>query len=142
VIGHYGFAPSAGTVLARTRQPHKESALSALAPITRPGVGIASASPRLALHDRAAATPQRLGRIAQQHGPIAPGSLQIPDLRLEVETPAGDLTRVDLELATEHCRPDHLLAKAHAGFALYASAAPYLRAVLETRDLIVEILSR
>lgn len=74
---------------------------------------------------------------------IVDGSVQIPDLRLEIETAQGDVARVDLELATKHYKAGQLAAKAQAGFALYAPAgeAGRISAALEERDLMVEILS-
>jgi len=60
-------------------------------------------------------------QVARDHGlVIVEGTIQIPDLRLEYETPSGEAARVDLELATEHYKPSQLAAKARAGFTLYA----------------------
>jgi hypothetical protein len=47
--------------------------------------------------------------------------IPVPDLRMEYETRGGDMGRVDLELATEHCRPRQIAEKARSGFSLYAS---------------------
>ncbi len=45
-------------------------------------------------------------RVASAHGlRIVDNTIQIPDLRLEYETPGGEAGRVDLELATEHYKP-------------------------------------
>ncbi len=69
--------------------------------------------------------------------------IQIPDLRLEYQTPAGDAGRVDLELATEHYKPSQLAAKAQAGFTIYAPAshAGRITAALDERSITAEILS-
>jgi len=56
---------------------------------------------------------------AAQQLPIIDGRLQIPDLRLEYETPDGELRHVDLELTTEHYRREHLAGKMRAGFVMY-----------------------
>jgi hypothetical protein len=74
---------------------------------------------------------------------IIDGTIQFPDIRLEYETPSGDVARVDLELATEHYKPSQLAAKARAGFTLYAAGtdAGRITAALEERDLVVEIVS-
>ena len=83
-------------------------------------------------------------QIAARHGlRVVNGTIPVPDLRIEYETPDGDMARVDLELATEHYRPRQLAEKVRAGFSLYAprSEADRLRRVLDQRDLTAEILS-
>jgi DNA-binding MarR family transcriptional regulator len=83
-------------------------------------------------------------QIAARHSlRVVDGKIPIPDLRIEYDTPAGDLGRVDLELATEHYRPRQLTQKVRAGFSLYAfrGEADRLRRVLEQRELTAEILS-
>ncbi|HEX4002913.1 MAG TPA: hypothetical protein VHX36_09695 [Candidatus Acidoferrales bacterium] len=82
--------------------------------------------------------------IAARHGlRVVNGKVPVPDLRIEYETPEGDMGRVDLELATEHYRPRQLAEKVRAGFSLYAprSEADRLRRVLDQRELTAEILS-
>jgi hypothetical protein len=82
--------------------------------------------------------------IAARHGlRVVNGKIPVPDLRIEYETPEGDMARVDLELATEHYRPRQLAEKVRAGFSLYAprSEADRLRRVLDQRELTAEILS-
>lgn len=82
--------------------------------------------------------------IAARHGlRVVNGKVPVPDLRIEYETPEGEMGRVDLELATEHYRPRQLAEKARAGFSLYASRseADRLRRVLDQRDLTAEILT-
>jgi len=51
--------------------------------------------------------------------PIGDGKIALPDLRIEYETPEGDLDHVDLELATEHYHRGHMDVKARAGFKMY-----------------------
>ena len=82
--------------------------------------------------------------IAARHGlRVVNGKVPVPDLRIEYETPEGDMARVDLELATEHYRPRQLAEKVRAGFSLYAprSDVDRLRRVLDQRELTAEILS-
>jgi hypothetical protein len=82
--------------------------------------------------------------IAARHGlRVVNGKVPVPDLRIEYETPEGEMGRVDLELATEHYRPRQLAEKVRAGFSLYAprSEADRLRRVLDQRELTAEILS-
>jgi DNA-binding PadR family transcriptional regulator len=54
--------------------------------------------------------------------PVLDGHLELPDVRLEVETPDGRLEVRDLELVTEHYSRGQLAGKARAGFTLYRSA--------------------
>lgn len=82
--------------------------------------------------------------IATRHGlRVVNGKVPVPDLRIEYETPEGEMGHVDLELATEHYRPRQLAEKVRAGFSLYAprSQADRLRRVLDQRELTAEILS-
>lgn len=82
--------------------------------------------------------------IAARHGlRVVNGKVPVPDLRIEYETPEGEMGRVDLELATEHYRPRQLAEKVRAGFSLYAprSEVDRLRRVLDQRELTAEILS-
>lgn len=64
---------------------------------------------------------KRQREVAQAHGlQVVGGRIPLPDLRLEYETPEGDLTKVDLELATYHYHGAYALEKTNAGFKLYA----------------------
>ncbi|HEV2380789.1 MAG TPA: hypothetical protein VG206_13475 [Terriglobia bacterium] len=87
---------------------------------------------------------QRTQAIAQQHGlTVVKGRIPVPDIQIEYETPERELARVNLELATAHYHRAGLVAKASAGFAMYAlreDAAALHRAMLET-GLMEEILS-
>jgi DNA-binding MarR family transcriptional regulator len=59
--------------------------------------------------------------VAEIHGlKVVSGKILLPDLRLEYESPDGEMAKVDLELVTHHYHHDNLLAKAKAGFAMYA----------------------
>ena len=63
-----------------------------------------------------------------RYGPaLAPdnGKIRLPDLRIEYETANGEAARVDLELATEHYRGDHMSAKSQAGFKIYADSRSF-----------------
>jgi hypothetical protein len=51
--------------------------------------------------------------------PIVDGHLELPDLRIEYETPDGRMEHRDVELVTEHYSRGQLAGKAKAGFALY-----------------------
>jgi hypothetical protein len=69
--------------------------------------------------------------------------IPVPDLRIEYETSAGDIARVNLELVTEHYRGRHVADKVHAGFSLYTphGEADHLRRVLDQHELTADILS-
>ena len=64
-------------------------------------------------------------------------------MRIEYEKPDGEMTRVDLELVTEHYRGRSVADKILAGFALYTprGEGDRLRRVLDQRELTAEILS-
>ena len=82
--------------------------------------------------------------LASRHGLQVVGQkIPVPDLRIEYETLDGEIARVDLEIATEHYRPNQLAEKVRAGFSVYAprSEADHLRRVLDQRELTAEILS-
>jgi hypothetical protein len=82
--------------------------------------------------------------VARQNGlTVVAGKIPLPDLRIEYETAAGDVSSVDLEVATGHYHGPALQAKAEAGFKMYAAegSASRLSRVLEERDIIATILS-
>jgi hypothetical protein len=82
--------------------------------------------------------------VAERHGlQLVRGKIPLPDVRIEYESRAGEMARVDLELATEHYRGRSLAEKVRAGFSIYAHAqdAAGLRRVLDQRELTAEILS-
>jgi len=65
-------------------------------------------------------------QIAEDHGlKVIDGKIRLPDLRIEYETANGEAARVDLELATEHYRGDHMSAKEQAGFKIYADSRSF-----------------
>jgi hypothetical protein len=88
--------------------------------------------------------PDAKGLIAEKHHLQAVnGKIPLPDLRIEYENAQGELSRVDLELATRHYRPRGLAAKARAGFSLYSHPedASRLRRILNDQDLTEGILA-
>jgi hypothetical protein len=87
---------------------------------------------------------ERKAAVAEKHGLQAVnGRIPLPDLRLEYETPEGEVRHIDLELATRDYRPRSLAEKAKAGFALYSRPedAGCLRRVLDKREITAGILS-
>lgn len=87
---------------------------------------------------------RRQAEVARQNDlKVIEGKIPLPDLRIEYHTPAGELTHVDLELATGHYHGPALQAKAEAGFKMYAGddSASRLSRVLEEREITAEILS-
>lgn len=88
--------------------------------------------------------PNKKIEIAQAHGVrVVDGKVVIPDLQIEYENAEGQLSRINLELATKNYRPSQLQAKVQAGFTLYAPAqdSDRLRRVLNDREITAEILS-
>jgi len=82
--------------------------------------------------------------IAEKHGlRVVDGKIPVPDVRIEYETAQGEPSRVDLELATRHYRPQGLAAKARAGFSLYSRPedASRLRRIVSDQDLTAGILA-
>lgn len=82
--------------------------------------------------------------IAEKHHLHAVnGKIPLSDLRIEYENAQGELSRVDLELATRHYRPRGLAAKARAGFSLYShpEEASRMRRILNDQDLTAGILA-
>jgi len=83
-------------------------------------------------------------RIAERHGlRTVDGKIPVPDMRIEYETADLELRQKDLELATQHYRPQGLAEKAKAGFSFYSQVedAPRLRRVLDNHDITGEILT-
>jgi hypothetical protein len=56
---------------------------------------------------------------------VVDGKIRFPDLRIEYETSRGEAARVDLELATEHYRGDHMATKDRAGFKICAERSSF-----------------
>ena len=68
---------------------------------------------------------------------------KIPDLRIEyTKENDSQIQRVDLELATDHYRPQGLSEKARAGFQIYArrGETDRLRRIRDDLDLTATIL--
>jgi hypothetical protein len=74
---------------------------------------------------------------------VVDGKVPLPDLQIEYETSEGDLTRVNLELTTEHYKRSQIAAKASAGFKLYSLGGQSSggQAVRDEREITSEILS-
>ena len=69
-----------------------------------------------------------LRAFAESHGlPVVDGHLELPDLRIEYETPDGRLEYRDVELVTEHYSRAQLAGKAQAGFTLYRASGSQAR---------------
>jgi hypothetical protein len=88
--------------------------------------------------------PDARPEIAARHGlEVVRNKIPVPDLRIEYETHAGEMARVNLELVTEHYRGQHIADKVQAGFSLYTprGEADRLRRVLGQRELTAEIVS-
>jgi len=65
-------------------------------------------------------------RVAEENGlKVIQSKIRFPDLRIEYETANGQSASVDLELATEHYRGDHMSVKSGAGFKIYADSASH-----------------
>jgi len=70
--------------------------------------------------ESALAYTRKQAEVAKANGlKVVDGKIPLPDLRIEYETARGERTWVDLELATENYRGDHLAGKERAGFKLY-----------------------
>jgi len=98
----------------------------------------------LAKPDPETRSTDRKSRVAEQHGlQVVRGKIPLPDVRIEYETPEGEMARVDLELATGHYRGSNVAEKVCAGFSIYADSqdAAGLRRILDQRELTAEILS-
>jgi hypothetical protein len=71
---------------------------------------------------------RKQAQVAQDNGlKVVQGKIRFPDLRIEYETANGDASSVDLELATEHYRGEHMGTKDQAGFKIYADSASFPR---------------
>jgi hypothetical protein len=78
------------------------------------------------------------------HLKVVSGKVPIPDLRVEyVRENDNEIQRRDLELATDHYRPQGLSEKARAGFQIYAKRGETdrLRRIRNERELTAAILS-
>ncbi len=87
---------------------------------------------------------RRQQEVAKENDlPVVDGKIALPDLRIEYETPEGELDHVDLELATEHYHRGHMAVKTRAGFKMYGfvSTSRGRRAQWEGRELTASVLS-
>ena len=75
---------------------------------------------------------------------IVGGKIPLHGLRIEHESPHGEMPRIDIELATEHYRSRNLTQKVRAGFSMNVRPQDTdgLRRVLDQRELTAGILSR
>ena len=83
-------------------------------------------------------------QVANKHGlKLDDGTIPIPDLRIEYENDAGEIERIDLELATREYRSQGLAAKARAGFRLYArhQDVDRLRRVMDQHEITARIFA-
>jgi hypothetical protein len=74
---------------------------------------------------------------------VANDKIPVPDFRIEYEDKCREICCLDLEIDTQHYRPQGLAEKAKAGFHLFARQQdrPKLRRVLDQRELTAGILS-
>jgi len=71
---------------------------------------------------------RKQAQVALDNGlKVVEGKIRFPDLRIEYEAASGEACRVDLELATEHYRGEHMAVKGQAGFKIYADSASFPR---------------
>lgn len=86
---------------------------------------------------------RRQAEIARENSlKIVNGKIPLPDLRIEYETAEGEMTRVDLELATHHYHGSHLQIKAEAGFKIYGdSSVAHRSPVVDGHQIKADILS-
>lgn len=81
-------------------------------------------------------------QIAKENGlKVVDGHIVLPDLRLEYENEQGELSKVDLELATRNYRAAHMKAKTQAGFKVYVQRGHAGAPVFDDHDLVGDILS-
>jgi DNA-binding MarR family transcriptional regulator len=85
---------------------------------------------------------RRQEEIAAANGlKVVEGRIALPDLRIEYETPEGELAKVDLELATPNYRAAHLSAKATAGFKVFVERTSAGAPAWDDHRVMAEILS-
>lgn len=85
---------------------------------------------------------RRQQEIAEQAGlKVIEGRIVLPDLRIEYENSHGEISKVDLELATQNYRGAHLRPKAQAGFKIYVEHGNAGAPVFDDHDLMGEIFS-
>jgi len=79
----------------------------------------------------------------EDHLPVVNGRIQLPDLRLEFESPDQDMGRVDLELVTGDYHHAGLARKTQAGFQMYGlpEDEARLRPAIADPEIMLDILS-
>jgi DNA-binding PadR family transcriptional regulator len=68
---------------------------------------------------------------------VVDGKIPIPDVRIEYQTAACEIRRIDLELATRHYHRQGVAEKARAGFSLYSPRedASHLHRLLDKQEI-------
>jgi 3-deoxy-D-arabino-heptulosonate 7-phosphate (DAHP) synthase class II len=82
--------------------------------------------------------------VALQHGlTINGGTIQLPDIQIDYETPEGTIAHANLELVSKNYRGDAIRSKAGAGFKVYARAGDSNRVkrALQDSAAVEELLS-
>jgi DNA-binding PadR family transcriptional regulator len=88
--------------------------------------------------------PAWLKTVAVQHGlTIKAGTIQLPDIQIDYETPEGTIAHANLELVSKNYRGDAIRSKAGAGFKVYARAGDSNRVkrALQDTGAVEELLS-
>jgi hypothetical protein len=86
----------------------------------------------------------QLNAVAKQHGlMIKSGTIQLPDIQIDYETPEGTIARANIELVSENYRGDAIRSKADAGFKVYARVGDSNRVkrALQDSGAVEELLS-
>jgi hypothetical protein len=88
--------------------------------------------------------PAWLKTVALQHGlTINGGTIQLPDIQIDYETPEGTIAHANLELVSKNYRGDAMRSKAGAGFKVYVRAGDSNRVkrALQDSAAVEELLS-
>jgi hypothetical protein len=90
-----------------------------------------------AVRDKEIPYRQRQMEAAQElHLPVIDGHAVFPDFRVEYEDERGDRGRVDVEVATDNYRGQHVTVKAAAGFRVYADGGTASRLRVDSGPLL------
>lgn len=85
-----------------------------------------------------------LAAVAKEQGlTVDDGTIHLPDIQVEYQTPDGQLARENLELLSRNYREDGIRGKAAAGFRIYARTGDTnrIRRALHDTGLVREVLS-
>ena len=85
-----------------------------------------------------------LKTVVEQRGlTIKGGTIQLPDIQIDYETPEGTIAHANIELVSENYRGDAIRSKAGAGFKVYARVGDSNRVkrALQDTGAVEEILS-